>query len=409
MPPPLVFLSHSSNRTPGALEDTGKLRDALAGASHDVQLDFRTIQGGDDWYAKILEWLVRCRAAVLLLSPDALQSDWVYTEATFLKVRKQLDPQLILIPVLIRGVTKQSLSSAEKFIPLQLHTLQCIEATDAASSAPQVLAALGPAVHLVVPEQVQAADKIAALLVRMGGMDLSNTFVALTLAEPPWHPGTDRNTLMAQLLARHMLKLGISSATRIMDVLGRGIDASAKADICRILAAFWVHEKAANHISEAKQRTPTAWAVAINGNFLPDFTAEAYARRAFWPSEQWRFIPIEGGAGTDFVRHVTESILKWVERRNPGSQRKPEQWLARTDISLLVVIPERQWVDHQALNALRLKFPRITFILETGEELPDLHGEGFSEVTLARPALDLLEEDKAQQAFSDAFAMIRGD
>jgi hypothetical protein len=390
------------------LVDVEQLRTALEQAGFEVRLDFQTIQAGADWNAEIDHWMSECGAAVLLLSPDALASDWVFTEARILQWRRQFDPQLLLVPVVIAGVTKSGFLDSKRHKLLKRDTLQILEEANAAGSAPRVLQALGPPVPAAPSELQQLVDTIAAPLSRMTELDFTNTFARLEMDLPPWRPDSHHSKTMARALARRFLAMNIYAVDRIVDALGGAIGAQDKDSLCRLLSAFWVRAEAARLIREASQKQPGCWAVALNGMYLPDFTADAYVRRAFWPSERWHIIPIEGGAGTDAVRHVEESLLRGVSRLNAQSKRDPKGWLRQTKNAVLVLIPSRDMVDGSSLAQLRSQYPRMIFILGTGETLLDLGAEGYTELTHLQPALDLNEEQEAQRAFYDAIAMLSG-
>ena len=191
-----------------------------------------------------------------------------------------------------------------------------------------------------------------------------------------------------------------------MDALGGAISAEDKAAICRQISAFWVRAETAKLLSNAAQRQPGRGSVALNGMYLVQFTADAYVRRAFWPQRRWHIIPVEGGAGIDPVRHIEESVLQGARRLTRGD---PEGFLRDTNLHILVLLPDWNLVDCQALDQLRKRFPRATFILGTGKTLPDLTAEGYTELTHLQPALDLQEEHEAHRAFNDAMALLIGN
>jgi hypothetical protein len=400
----IIFLSHSS-KTPEALADVDQLRTRLIQAGFEVRLDFRTILGGEDWNFEIDQWMSECGAAVILLSPAALASDWVLTEARILQWRRQFDPHLKIVPVTIDGVTKAQYLGSKRHELLKLNVLQILEAPTAEASAAGVLQALGPPVPAVPSELQRATDKIAAQLARMSELDFSNTFAQLGMDFPPWRPNSQHSKAMARALAQQFLKMNVYEVDRIVDALGGAVDAQAKDSICRVLSAFWVREEAAKPITAATLKQPGCGSVALNGKYLLEFTADAYVRRAFWPDEKWRIIRVEGGAGTDAVRHVADSILRGASLLNPNNT---EEWLRRTKLPLLVLLPDRSLLDSQGLAQLRLQFPRVTFMLGTGETLLDLASEGYTGLTYLQPPLDVSDEEKARWAFSDAMVLLSG-
>lgn len=401
----IVFLSHSS-KTPAALADVDHLRRALESAGFVVRLDFRTIQGGEDWNAEIDHYMSECGAAVILLSPDALLSDWVFMEARILQWRREFDSQLTLIPVVISGVTKAQFLDSKRHKLLKLDTLQILEETNAAGSAPRILQALGPPVPAIPSELQQMTNTIAKPLSHMTELEFTDSFDRLGVAVPPWRPNSQHRTTMARTLARRFLDMKVYRADDIVGVLRGAISTEAMRTICEQLAAFWVRSEAARLLREASLKQPGCWAVALNGKWLPHFTAEAYVRRAFWPKEQCHLIHVEGGAGTNTARHVEESILEGIRRLNSYARQNPKGWLRQTKNAVLVLLPDWSMVDAQALAKLRNDYSQLIFILGTGETLLDLTAEGYTELTHLEPALDLNEEQEAQRAFNDAIAML---
>ncbi|HVG63907.1 MAG TPA: toll/interleukin-1 receptor domain-containing protein [Hyalangium sp.] len=227
----IVFLSHSS-KTPAALADVDHLRSALESAGFMVRLDFRTIQGGEDWNTEIDHYMSECGAAVILLSPDALLSGWVFTEARILQWRRGFDSQLTLIPVVISGVTKAQFLDSKRHKLLKLDTLQILEETNAAGSALRILQALGPPVPAIPSELQQMTNTIAKPLSHMTELEFTDSFDLLGVAVPPWRPNNQHSTTMARTLARRFLDMKVYRSDEIVDVLGGAISTEAMRTIC---------------------------------------------------------------------------------------------------------------------------------------------------------------------------------
>ncbi|MEM7356497.1 MAG: toll/interleukin-1 receptor domain-containing protein, partial [Acidobacteriota bacterium] len=114
----------------------------------EVFLDVRGgLTAGDVWQDGLHQNLRSCAGAVLLLSPEALESDWVLKEATILSWRVFLGERLVLVPVLL-GVSRNDLV-ARGFGAISLDAIQWIEVADASdaerrSAVQQIVAALEP-------------------------------------------------------------------------------------------------------------------------------------------------------------------------------------------------------------------------------------------------------------------------
>src|SRR4051812_32702182 len=106
-PKPCVFVSHSAREPQAAavrdavyraLDDSGRYR---------VFLDRESLEPGALWRSEINHWLGLCDAAVVVLSPSALQSTYVAYELALLGYRftDATDPRLV--PVLVPPVTPE--------------------------------------------------------------------------------------------------------------------------------------------------------------------------------------------------------------------------------------------------------------------------------------------------------------
>ena len=95
-----IFISHSCKdlekveehdpRKP-ALRFARQVREAFVkavGNTHETLLDVEHLKGGDDWCAKLHEWLGSCDGAVILINAESANSDWIKKEATILTWRQ---------------------------------------------------------------------------------------------------------------------------------------------------------------------------------------------------------------------------------------------------------------------------------------------------------------------------------
>src|SRR5678816_1440915 len=114
-PSPLIFVSHSSKDNDLTRDFCQALRAEVAGEStcdpvvdyeklpdYDVLVDINELQAGRPWPKQLHEWMARCHAAVLLLTPNAVKSPWVLKEATILAWRLSLDKKLSLFHCALR-------------------------------------------------------------------------------------------------------------------------------------------------------------------------------------------------------------------------------------------------------------------------------------------------------------------
>jgi hypothetical protein len=94
-----------------------------------VFLDKKNIEPGDDWRQRIYVALARCDAAILLISPCALDDGkvWVAYETHILLWRKAtFEPNLKIVPVLLGGLTLDMLEKDDRFRDQNLRELQTL-------------------------------------------------------------------------------------------------------------------------------------------------------------------------------------------------------------------------------------------------------------------------------------------
>src|SRR5262249_53469863 len=98
-----VFISHSSGQT----EWVETLANNLQRAGKSVFLDLWRLVPGQDFIDGLRAGLASCRSAVLVVSPEALQSGWAHEEYELLKRRQASDPTFVIMPVVHSGVDSE--------------------------------------------------------------------------------------------------------------------------------------------------------------------------------------------------------------------------------------------------------------------------------------------------------------
>ena len=144
-----IFVSHSSKDR--ALTDAvcaeltaGAGAGAYATTSGvDALVDYARLQDGAPWPKQLHEWLARCHAGLILLTKDALASDWVLKEATILTWRQSLNDRfLVFVACDKKDVTEDALKQY-KYGPLSLRTIERIDSLDPATIAASVRQSIG--------------------------------------------------------------------------------------------------------------------------------------------------------------------------------------------------------------------------------------------------------------------------
>ncbi|MFJ4939701.1 toll/interleukin-1 receptor domain-containing protein [Streptomyces pseudovenezuelae] len=137
----LVFLSHSSRiRTERELGENDSLRDhqhrknylinllttldtGLPRLGFQAWLDKKNLEEGEGIDTLIYDALARCRAAVILIDRDALDSSYVLAEATILNFRRTVGDPIHILPVLLGDVTDNDVNASKLGRILRLDSL----------------------------------------------------------------------------------------------------------------------------------------------------------------------------------------------------------------------------------------------------------------------------------------------
>ncbi len=142
-----IFISHSSRDDDAGRALRERLGHVLADEpyKHTILLDETGIQAGNPWRPQLYRWLAECGGAVLMLTEQALASEWVKKEAAILLWRQALGSRVVVVPLLI-GVTKEQVEAA--FPAIEVFERQYREITDGTDAGPvlkEVAAAFGQA------------------------------------------------------------------------------------------------------------------------------------------------------------------------------------------------------------------------------------------------------------------------
>lgn len=100
MPQPSMFVSHSHKDNKFGIKLVDDLRQTL-GSKETVWYDAAGgLQGGDDWWSKIVHEITTRDIFILILSPQALESPWVLTEFTLAFTQKHKQTGKRIIPIM---------------------------------------------------------------------------------------------------------------------------------------------------------------------------------------------------------------------------------------------------------------------------------------------------------------------
>jgi hypothetical protein len=277
MPGPRIFISHSTKEA-DAETAADTLRERLCGEGFSVFLDRVDLHPGVEWEDKVRDALDVCRGAVVVLSPAALESAWVRTEASVLTQRARRAREFTFVPLLMPGVDAAALDSHE-WRPTGVGALQALRWEGSCPDA--LLASFAPLLTLYrVDSPLRELElKIAQLLavVRPRTLELIGEKVGIDLTESR-HADDRLDALAVRLLeATHDRQIDACLA------LGRIHKRSLAKDLYKLVAPHsWVAPEAAGRI-RAVARDPRPRRLGIHAR--EERTCRMYVRSG---DERWR-------------------------------------------------------------------------------------------------------------------------
>ncbi len=385
---PRIFVSHSS--ADRQLTDEVCAQLAPDGDPRfELLVDVDRLEAGHPWPKQLHEWMARCDAALILLTPVAAASDWVLKEATILAWRLALEPGFRLFIARHVEVTDELLEE-QKFSPLQLGQVQWLGAADPAGIAAEVRDGLDGLAFEASPFD-RMAGVLGELFEEVGTSTLGKVAGKLkTFEPPPWAPEADEKQRLIEALARHLMceDLGDYKQEGLQGLIGDiGWKPPAKIlrAILRILAPHWVDGGAAGQLALLPGLDPRR-AAALNGEYLLDYTARIYVTRALLDeSLKVQVFDLPGANSGKLDEHYSHEICNAVRSRKRRLKRKDDDeviaWLESQGADRYVVLPPP--VPPAATIATLLdRFPTVNFILWTGRGL---------NADPSRPRVDWLE------------------
>lgn len=405
---PRIFISHSSQDKAITEALCDKLRAAGndGEAGYDVLVDYTALEKGTDWPKQLHEWMARCHAAVILLTEDAVKSPWVLKEASILSWRKAIDGKFRLFLVKFPNVTPK-LFKEHKFDPLMLDRLQRINSIDPDGIARTVRETIDQPTPGETPFDT-LVGRLSDLFERVGKNTLKGVAERICVDPPQWRPDRDARQQYIEMIACRFIREnlgGYRGVDQLVDDLSATTSPMIVKQILKILSPWWVESEAAGRLASLAELEERR-AAAMNGAKVPQFTAKMYVRRAHPLSSRYRVISTAGGNSGDVVAHVTSEICENIRRYDNVDDSDEEiiAELGERSPELYVVLPPPPPPD-VPMKTLLQRFPKLTFILWTGETLESETNP--DDVDCLMPELDLSLEERQEKHFRAAERIIR--
>lgn len=412
--PVRLFISHSS--------DDAALADALAtrlGQFPDLQvlIDTSGLEPGKPWRRQLHEWMARCGAGIVLLTPAVLaRPQWVLKEAIILAWRLDLERQFALFFALSPAVTREQVSAAgfelaqmseTQFLPVPADLAHLEELALSLHAQLPKVPAQTPFDNVVheIRKLLRAADPVAATYA-----DIAKH---LRLTGPAnWGP--DQHDRLAEQIARAVVQgredgLAINE---LVDLLSPWLKEHRRT-LVNLLVPFWIDPQCAGALLRRAPPRPAPvlppaagpGALTIAGAMVPQFTAQMAVRRAFVTKPSaFRLAAAVGLASADLYADIRADLCEYARRMAwvPPALKNDDRVVAELRKSAApVFVPLDTLPDAATLARLRIEFPRVLFIAPRppgriaaeGDELspdppPEREAAEFQAWELAMNAID---------------------
>jgi hypothetical protein len=331
-----------------------------------------------------------------MLSPAALNSDWVFQEASALQVRKSAEGESFsLIPVLLAGATRNALKSS-KLASLGLEASHMPSKTIGSNEIVELLAPVmerhGPKRPLYLLETA-----IADLFQGLSENSLQIAAEALGLDLGQWVPegkplALARRMLQAKLalFEKAVLQIRVQLGPRVLTIV----------DI--VLPFTWINAQAVAPLSEVASSKASHRAFLLNSRRME--TGRMYVRRASCRPEPWQvaeaLYPADD-ADDALVREVRSALLpklafEWGEEVDDDELADALEAYEESYGPIVVILPPPP-PDDELLVALRTAFPTLIFLFLAGNDDPSsLQLDG---ATTLIPLLDPKEERECHRRY----------
>jgi len=403
---PRLFVSHSSLDAELTRQIVDRLVAVPGQAGYDVLVDYTELKPGVDWPRHLHEYMAHCHAAVLLLTANAVASPWVLKEATILAWRRSLDSSFKLFPIRFPDVDDAMLKK-QQYGPLMLDLIQTIKTADPDVIANAVRGQVGQPDPRAQTPFDRLVGRLKDLLSEVGSETLREIAEKMSVEIPAWRPDVDGPMQYVTQVARRILSEdmgGFRGVHELIDTLSSTPRPDNVKQIFRIVAPYWVDAQAAGRLPQLLTAALRR-AAALNGTRVSEFTALAYVQRAHPLSLLHSTIPIVGGASGNLLSHVENQLCAWMRERE-GEEGSDEEIIADlrdSEETYYAILPGP--IDDDSLSRILDRFPKITFILWTGEVLePDAT---LTRVDWLEPMLDLGKEQRAYKSCKAAKKILK--
>jgi len=343
-------------------------------------MDRQDLEPGDMWRARINLWVGGCDAAVMLLSPQALQSDWVFYEMALLTYRNETDPGFLVLPVYV-DITPEEVA-ASRFHSTAMTSIQNVPGAGrtVAVIVDDVVKELAKAAYRSDSPVERQAKRLASRLdlFEKKALEEASGFIQYDLK--PWLPADD----VRLLLAVQLQSVGMEAAIPALMSLQYNLPAALAEpererwlhEVTELVASSWVDYRSSDRIAEIAKAKTVRFAVGLNTS--SDLTARMYVLRAGLEEPRpWMVVSCDGIVGQKTTRETIDELTAKVARAIGGALKSAPD-LATVAAKLrtrnkvvsqpLFVSLPAAGISDEILTALLVTFPHVVFFLLMGED-----------------------------------------
>ena len=414
-----VFISHSSKDF-FSIAVCDAVVKQLRAKNYQVIIDKDTIKPGDEWRLVLYHEIASCHAAVLLLSREALASEWVKAEINILQALHSINPQIRLIPVQIGDVENDDVKAAGlgdlgqiQYVKLDGRKKGKPAARKLATMATDCFPALEktPAIRDDMQKWIDRVthflsyvsndDSIEECARYLGMKD--DDLIYLRLPE-------GRRILADRLLNQELTNYTTPSTYLAMRAIADFLQRDLLTKLIQDIAFVWVNMQAARQLQGIYEEPGSRIALL---NALSPLTAYDYIDRATFRGVYWcelAGIPVGENAVGELVAHYERAVksLNGIEPPFTEANMTP-----RTDgMGFLVVNPTGVPLKlvAQAVRITHEKYPWLVILLMTGATMAGqdiISTLGSERARVLSPALGPQEEFNARRLAADLHKLYR--
>jgi TIR domain len=394
----LVFLSHSSRERdetelgPGDSLNNhryrkkylgqllGELGDQLKAAGFQPWLDRTDLGAGERFDTLIYDALYRCRAAVILIDRDTLDSNYVAKEATILVWRQTVGDPVYLLPVLLGGVTEAEVKESRLGRQSGIDRLSSIRAASRKLNGP---AARETAMQIsgkvangafgldsLDSPKLRWIDDVSHYLSGASDSALLRAARTIGVEQHAWH----RTARKREAIAAALLSCDIRKTFKVLQGLLHQLDTDRAKKTVRHAEPLWVDLNAARVVMEANDLPAEARIVGLTTDSL-EYGAHL-ARRATACAPEYPVCKFPVVSGENPVRELVRRYDHTLrELLNVPPHATSEEMAGYLDYSQGIYVVMRCDTHspktlQAVMDELHRRFPGIVVIAVAGPQRP---------------------------------------